>query len=91
MRCTRSSRNWPTPNGACPLHDLNLEILQPFSHVPSAPYRMDLALTYRCNDNCAHCYNARPRNYPELDTAAWMRIIDRRPRRRHPTRLLHRR
>jgi radical SAM protein with 4Fe4S-binding SPASM domain len=65
------------PNGACPVHDLNLEILQPFSRVPSAPYRVDLALTYRCNDNCAHCYNARPRAYPELDTATWRRIIDR--------------
>ena len=65
------------PDGACPIHDLDLEVLQPFSQVPSAPYRIDLALTYRCNDNCAHCYNARPRDYPELDTAAWMRIIDR--------------
>ena len=65
------------PNGACPVHDLNLEILQPFSHVPSAPYRMDLALTYRCNDNCAHCYNARPRDYPELDTDTWKHVIDR--------------
>ena len=65
------------PDGACPVHDLDLEILQPFSQVPSAPYRLDLALTYRCNDNCAHCYNARPRHYPELETAAWMRIIDR--------------
>ena len=65
------------PDGACPIHDLDLDVLQPFSQVPSAPYRIDLALTYRCNDNCAHCYNARPRDYPELDTAAWMRIIDR--------------
>ncbi len=65
------------PDGACPVHDLDLEILQPFSQVPSAPYRLDLALTYRCNDNCAHCYNARPRHYPELETAAWVSIIDR--------------
>jgi radical SAM protein with 4Fe4S-binding SPASM domain len=65
------------PDGACPIHDLDLDVLQPFSQVPSAPYRMDLALTYRCNDNCAHCYNARPRDYPELDTAAWIGIIDR--------------
>jgi radical SAM protein with 4Fe4S-binding SPASM domain len=65
------------PNGACPVHDLNLEILQPFSRIPSAPYRIDLALTYRCNDNCAHCYNARPHSYPELDTDTWKRIIDR--------------
>ncbi len=65
------------PDGACPIHDLGLDVLQPFSQVPSAPYRIDLALTYRCNDNCAHCYNARPRDYPELDTAGWMQIIDR--------------
>jgi radical SAM protein with 4Fe4S-binding SPASM domain len=37
---------------------------------------MDLALTYRCNDNCAHCYNARPRDYPELSTGQWFEIID---------------
>jgi radical SAM protein with 4Fe4S-binding SPASM domain len=65
------------PEGACPVCDLNLEIALPFSARPSAPYRMDLALTYRCNDDCAHCYNARPRDYPELATGAWKQIIDR--------------
>jgi radical SAM protein with 4Fe4S-binding SPASM domain len=38
---------------------------------------MDLAITYRCNDNCAHCYNARPRSHPELPTADWRTILDR--------------
>lgn len=61
----------------CPIHDLDFEILPPFSEQPSAPYRMDLALTYRCNANCAHCYNARPRNFHELPTAEWLRILDR--------------
>ena len=65
------------PDGACPVHDLDLEITAPFSARPSAPYRMDLALTYRCNNDCAHCYNARSRDYPELDTAQWKRILDR--------------
>ncbi|MBN2555913.1 MAG: radical SAM protein [Anaerolineales bacterium] len=65
------------PDGACPVHELELDILPPFSASPSAPYRMDLALTYRCNLQCAHCYNARARNYPELDTDDWMRVIDR--------------
>lgn len=65
------------PNGACPVCDLELDMLPPFSETPIAPYRMDLALTYRCNANCAHCYNARPRNYPEIGTEAWHRIIDR--------------
>jgi len=65
------------PDGACPIHELDLDTSMPFSARPSAPYRMDLALTYRCNNNCAHCYNARPRDYPELDTESWKRIIDR--------------
>jgi radical SAM protein with 4Fe4S-binding SPASM domain len=38
---------------------------------------MDLAVTYRCNNDCAHCYNARPRNYPEISTAQWKLILDR--------------
>jgi radical SAM protein with 4Fe4S-binding SPASM domain len=54
-----------------------VEINTPFSHHPSAPYRMDLALTYRCNNDCAHCYNARLRSYPELPTPDWKKIIDR--------------
>jgi len=53
-----------------------VEINAPYSHCPSAPYRMDLAVTYRCNNDCSHCYNARLRSYPELDTAAWKKIID---------------
>jgi MoaA/NifB/PqqE/SkfB family radical SAM enzyme len=37
---------------------------------------MDLAITYRCNNDCAHCYNARERNFPELDTDHWKKILD---------------
>jgi radical SAM protein with 4Fe4S-binding SPASM domain len=62
----------------CPVCALDdIEISAPFSDRPTAPYRMDLALTYRCNNDCAHCYNARPREYPELPTQAWKDIIDR--------------
>ncbi len=64
------------PDGACAIHDLELEMNMPFSARPSAPYRMDLAITYRCNNDCAHCYNARERNFPELDTDSWKRILD---------------
>jgi radical SAM protein with 4Fe4S-binding SPASM domain len=64
------------PDGACPIHDLELDITAPFSARPSAPYRMDLALTYRCNDDCAHCYNARPRDFPEVTTSEWKRILN---------------
>ncbi len=65
------------PDGACPVHELDLEIIAPFSRQPSAPYRMDLALTYRCNNDCAHCYNARERSFPELSTADWFMVLDR--------------
>ena len=63
-------------DGACPIHDLDLDILHPFSMRPKVPYRMDLALTYRCNNNCAHCYNARPRTFPEMETQQWYEILD---------------
>jgi radical SAM protein with 4Fe4S-binding SPASM domain len=64
------------PDGACPICDLDIEVTAPFSALPSAPYRMDLALTYRCNDDCAHCYNARPRGYPEISNGEWKKIIE---------------
>jgi radical SAM protein with 4Fe4S-binding SPASM domain len=64
------------PNDACPICDLDLNVIPPFHSAPKVPYRMDLALTYRCNNDCTHCYNARPRNYPELDKIHWMKIID---------------
>lgn len=64
------------PDEACPVCDLNVEINAPFTNRPSAPYRMDLALTYRCNNDCAHCYNVSTRDDPELSTAQWKAIID---------------
>jgi len=62
---------------ACPVCDLQLDTDAPFSARPTAPYRMDLALTYRCNNNCAHCYNARSRNFPEMTTSQWKQVIKR--------------
>jgi len=39
------------------------------------PARMDMALTYRCNNACGHCYVARGRSFPEMNTDAWKRVI----------------
>ncbi len=64
------------PDSACPIHELDLDVIPPFTARPSAPYRMDLAITYRCNNDCSHCYNARSRNYPELSTEKWYQILD---------------
>ncbi len=65
------------PDGACPIHELDLEIRAPFSSRPLAPYRMDLAITYRCNNDCAHCYNGRTRQFPEMCTSDWKLVLDR--------------
>ncbi len=61
---------------ACPFCDLELETIAPFSKKPFAPYRMDLALTYRCNNDCLHCYNDPTRKTDELDTQAWKLILE---------------
>jgi radical SAM protein with 4Fe4S-binding SPASM domain len=65
------------PDAPCPVHFFELETTMPFTAQPSAPYRMDVALTYRCNNDCAHCYNGRPRDFPELGTHSWKSILDR--------------
>jgi radical SAM protein with 4Fe4S-binding SPASM domain len=76
------------PDGACPIHELGLETVMPFSARPTAPYRLDLALTYRCNNDCGHCYNvehpSRSLQSPdagtggkgELSTADWKLVLD---------------
>jgi len=63
------------PNAGCPICDFELETNPPFSNTPSAPYRMDLALTYRCNNDCSHCYNETPRERTELSSDAWKEIL----------------
>ncbi len=74
---------------ACPIHELGLETVMPFSARPTAPYRLDLALTYRCNNDCAHCYNVEHPSHVtrhtshvagtgngELSTEAWKSVLD---------------
>ncbi|MBI0583028.1 MAG: radical SAM protein [Methanomassiliicoccus sp.] len=41
-----------------------------------APYRMDLVLTYRCQNACSHCYN-QPRELVELSAEKWAKVITR--------------
>ncbi len=65
------------PDGVCAVCDLEIETIPPFSKHPTRPYRMDLAITYRCNNACAHCYNARSRAFPEKDTQFWYSVLDR--------------
>ena len=60
----------------CPITYLDVQRIDPFKTPSSAPYRMDLALTYGCNDHCGHCYVARPRDYPQISFEEWKQVID---------------
>jgi radical SAM protein with 4Fe4S-binding SPASM domain len=64
-----------TPD-VCPVSYLGVEKIEPFQKELSAPYRMDLAVTYRCNDNCVHCYAGGPRETKELLIEDWFKVLD---------------
>ena len=40
----------------CPISFLDVKSVEPFTQRYSAPLRMDMALTFRCQNNCVHCY-----------------------------------
>jgi radical SAM protein with 4Fe4S-binding SPASM domain len=59
-----------------PVTFLEIEKEEPFTYQYSAPLRMDLALTFRCQNDCVHCYAGGPHETPELTTAQWKSVID---------------
>jgi len=61
----------------CPVSYLDVKTVEPFTQKLSAPLRMDLALTFRCQNNCVHCYAGGPHETAELSTEQWKEIIDR--------------
>ena len=64
-----------TPD-VCPVSYLNVQKIEPFQKQLTAPYRMDLALTYQCNNKCIHCYAGGPKQTSELTTQQWTATID---------------
>jgi radical SAM protein with 4Fe4S-binding SPASM domain len=60
----------------CPITFLEVEKEEPFSYHYTAPLRMDLALTFRCPNNCIHCYAGGPHETTELNTSQWKKVID---------------
>jgi len=60
----------------CPISYLGVEKIEPFSQELSAPIRMDLALTFRCQNNCQHCYTGGPHETDEMTTENWKRILN---------------
>lgn len=61
----------------CPLTDLGIAIHEPYSKEISAPMRMDLALTYKCQNRCSHCYNEPERKLGELRKEEWFDVLKR--------------
>jgi len=61
----------------CPVSFLDVKSVEPFTQEYSAPLRMDLALTFRCQNNCVHCYAGGPHQTEELTTEQWKTVIDR--------------
>jgi radical SAM protein with 4Fe4S-binding SPASM domain len=43
---------------------------------PVAPIRVDLALTYLCNNDCFHCYAGGSRKTQELTTSQWKTALN---------------
>jgi radical SAM protein with 4Fe4S-binding SPASM domain len=60
----------------CPISFLDVAKEEPFSYQYSAPLRMDLAVTFRCPNNCVHCYAGGPHKTEELTTQQWQQVID---------------
>jgi radical SAM protein with 4Fe4S-binding SPASM domain len=64
---------------ACPTCELSgtLAFAPIFSTPVTAPYKVDVALTYACNNACPHCYNETERlTMPSLSRADWFRVLD---------------
>jgi len=61
----------------CPISFLDVKSIEPFTPRYSAPLRMDLAVTFRCQNNCIHCYAGGSHETEELTTEQWKSAIDR--------------
>jgi len=61
----------------CPISFLDVKSVEPFTQQYTVPLRMDLALTFRCQNNCVHCYAGGPHETSELSTEQWKEVIDR--------------
>lgn len=62
-------------NGTCPIEE-GLAMEEIHQDEWAAPARMDLAVTYRCNLDCLHCYNGGPKNMKELSLDEWIRVYE---------------
>jgi radical SAM protein with 4Fe4S-binding SPASM domain len=54
---------------------LGIEREVPYGVEVSAPMRVDLALTYRCQNKCRHCYAGCARQMEEMTTEQWINAM----------------
>ncbi len=68
-----------SPQKGCPTCQLtSLQRADLFSSAPAAPYKVDLAITYKCNNDCPHCYNEADRlTLESMELTDWKRVCDR--------------
>ncbi|MBI3160017.1 MAG: radical SAM protein [Chloroflexi bacterium] len=54
-----------------------MEMSPLFSIEVNAPYKVDIALTYGCNNGCPHCYNEADRlSMPSLPLDEWRQVLN---------------
>lgn len=65
------------PGQGCPTCSIvDIQRTPLFSTPVQAPYKVDLALTYGCNNECPHCYNEPDRYHmPSLPKEDWFEVI----------------
>ncbi|MBN1920657.1 MAG: radical SAM protein [Anaerolineae bacterium] len=69
-------KNPTTECPTCAIADW-VEFKPVFSTPVNAPFKADLALTYACNNACAHCYNEAARfEMASLSLAEWQQVLD---------------
>ncbi len=62
--------------GGCPISEIGMGTRETDPKLWKAPPRMDLALTYDCNNNCFFCYTGGPQTGRELSTVEWKAVLD---------------
>ncbi len=65
-----------THEDECPITYLDIDLVEDVDEELSAPHRMDLALTYNCDNDCEHCYVERKQKGKELSTEQWKEVIN---------------
>ena len=66
-----------THDDECPITQLDVDLIEDIDEDLSVPHRMDLALTYDCDNDCEHCYVERKQKGAELTTDEWKKVIER--------------